>query len=58
MKQVLVADDEYLMREALAQMISKIDGFEVIHSVDTGKEAVRICEMVRYRYRLYGYHDA
>ncbi|KNZ40255.1 response regulator transcription factor [Acetobacterium bakii] len=44
MLRVLVADDEYLMREALTRMILKIDGFEVVHAVDTGTEAVRICE--------------
>ncbi|MBC3887918.1 response regulator [Acetobacterium paludosum] len=44
MPKVLIADDEYLMREALTRMILKIDGFDVVHAVKTGKEAVKICE--------------
>lgn len=44
MRRVLVADDESLMREALSRMIKKIDGFEVVHAVDNGKDAVELCQ--------------
>lgn len=44
MRRVLIADDESLMREALSRMIKRIDGFEVVHAVDNGKEALELCQ--------------
>lgn len=44
MRRVLVADDESLMREALSRMIKRIDGFEVVHAVDNGKDALDLCQ--------------
>jgi two-component system response regulator YesN len=44
MPNVLVADDEYLMREALTRIIKRIDGFNVVYLADTGKQAVQLCE--------------
>jgi two-component system response regulator YesN len=44
MYQVLIADDEPLMRQALEVIISKIDGFEVAYSVGNGEKAVEICK--------------
>jgi two-component system, response regulator YesN len=44
MYRVLIADDEQLMRDALRIMISKVDGFSVVYSVDSGEEAVEICK--------------
>lgn len=44
MPNILVADDEYLMREALTRIIKRIDGFDVVYQADTGKQAVQLCE--------------
>jgi two-component system response regulator YesN len=43
MYQVLIADGERLMREALRAMVSKVDGFHVAGCACSGKEAVDIC---------------
>lgn len=40
MFKVLIADDEYLMREALKRMVEMVDGFEVCATANTGQEAV------------------
>ena len=40
MYEVLIVDDEPLMREALEQMIGMVDGFEVCTVAKTGTEAV------------------
>lgn len=44
MYNVLIADDDKLMRTALKVMICKIDGFDVKFSVGCGEEAVEICK--------------
>ncbi len=43
MYNVLIADDDILMREALSNMISKNTQFRVVHKVENGEEAVRLC---------------
>lgn len=44
MFRVLIVDDEYLMREALAIMISKVPNFEIVASVGNGEEAIEVCK--------------
>lgn len=44
MYRVIIADDEELMREAMRIMISKVDGFVVVRTVDSGEEAVQVCK--------------
>lgn len=43
MFRVLIVDDEQLMREALSIMVSKVAGFEVADSVNSGVKAIEIC---------------
>ena len=40
----MIADDEELMREAMRIMVSKMDGFTVVCSVDNGEDAVEVCK--------------
>lgn len=44
MYNVLISDDEPLMRRALEIMISKVKDFEVKYSVGNGEQAVAICK--------------
>lgn len=44
MYQVLIADKERLMRDALASMISQIPAFKVVHSVSNSEEAIECCK--------------
>lgn len=44
MPNVLVVDDEHLMREALTRMIKKIGGFDAVYTADNGRQAIQICE--------------
>jgi len=44
MYRVIIADDEELMREAMRIMISNVDGFFVVRTVDSGEEAVQACK--------------
>nr|WP_319488882.1 response regulator [uncultured Caproiciproducens sp.] len=44
MYHVIIADDEQLMREAMRIMISKVDGFFVVRTVDSGEDAVQVCK--------------
>lgn len=41
--QILIVDDEKLMRDALKVMISKVKGFDVCACLDNGEEAVEYC---------------
>jgi two-component system response regulator YesN len=41
MFEVLITDDEPLMRQALTQMIGMVDGFEVCGEATTGNEAIK-----------------
>ncbi|MGL5435600.1 MAG: response regulator [Lachnospiraceae bacterium] len=43
MYNVLIADDDILMREALSSIISKHQQFRIVHKVETGEEAVKLC---------------
>lgn len=43
MYRVLVADGEYLTREALRTIIDKVEGFEAAHVVANGEKAVELC---------------
>lgn len=43
MFRALIVDDEYLMRDALKMMISKVGGIEVVYCSSSGEEAVEIC---------------
>lgn len=44
MYNVLIADDEKLMRDALALMVSKVEGFKVVAKCVNGEEAVDYCK--------------
>ena len=48
MYHVLLADNDILSQEALKIMIFRIDGFEVSSQVDSGDEAVRLCQERAY----------
>ena len=43
MYRVMIVDNDPLMRRALAAMIGRTEGFDVVHSLNSGAEAVRIC---------------
>jgi len=43
MYRVLVADGEFVTREALCVMVGKVDGFEVAHTAGDGEKAVELC---------------
>jgi two-component system response regulator YesN len=43
MYRALVADGEPLMREALCDMINRVEGFEAAHAVGSGQRAVALC---------------
>jgi DNA-binding NarL/FixJ family response regulator len=58
MFEVLIVDDEPLMREALEQMIGMVDGFEVCTVAKTGTEASRKGAGLSPGYCLYGRGDA
>ncbi len=45
MYDVLVVDDDKLMRDALVSMINRFPGFHVLCEAETGEEAVKICRM-------------
>ncbi|MDO5293665.1 MAG: DNA-binding response regulator [bacterium] len=45
MYQILIVDDDVLMRQALRVMIEKIDGFSVAAEAETGEEAIYLCKM-------------
>lgn len=47
MYEVMIADDEPLMRESLKIMISQVEGFMVSYCVGNGKDAVDVCERNR-----------
>ena len=44
MYNVLIADNDPLMRKALGSMIGRIDGFEAAYAVGSGTQAVAICQ--------------
>ena len=43
MYRVLVADGEYVTREALRKIIGNVEGFEAVHVVASAEKAVELC---------------
>lgn len=43
MYRILIADNDFLMREAIITVIKQVDGFEVYAQSSTGEEAVEFC---------------
>lgn len=40
----MIADDDLLMQEALHVMLAEEDAFQVVHTVESGESAVKICK--------------
>ena len=63
MYNVLIVDDDTLMRNALRAMISRFKNFQIIGEAANGAEAIAICRLypLGWSYRIlhfYGYHYA
>lgn len=43
MYRVLVADGEFVTREALRRLVDAVDGFATVHAVGNGEKAVELC---------------
>jgi len=44
---IAIAEDQRLIRELLAQMLAREEGFEIVGQADTGREAIALVQSVR-----------
>lgn len=58
MYNVLIVDDDTLMRNALRAMISRFKNFQIIGEAANGAEAIAICLPLSCTSYFYGYHYA